>query len=380
MSNKSSDILIVGAGPAGCTAALALKDAGLKVVLIDKSSFPRDKVCGDAIPARAIQTLKAIDSKFADVFKVYDKAQLIKHTDVVYNQKQLKLHWKLDAYTCPRLYFDNQLLGLVKKHTDTEILEGITLKTISKTEDGYALKDKDGITYNAKIVIGADGAQGICAKQLANYTVDRDHYLGAVRAYFDNVANTKEDTIEIIMDRRFLPGYFWIFPVSPTRSNVGFGMLSADIAKRKMDLKKGLYDVIEKIPELKSRFVQAKQIGKLEGHGLPIGSRKIQMSGEGFMLCGDAASLVDPITGEGIGNAMLSARLAALQAIQCIKTDSFSAQVMQQYDTAVWGALGDELKLRTKTQSIMSKMPFLLDWGFKLTGWEPVRRFVQSKC
>ncbi len=378
--SSCSDILIIGAGPAGCTAALALKDAGLKVVMVDKATFPRDKVCGDAIPARAIKTLAAIDPKFAQAFEDYKYAPLIKHTDVVYGDHTLKLHWQLPAYTCQRIHFDNKLLDLVKAHTDTTVLEGIQLKTIVKDAEGYVARDKNGDEYSAKVIIGADGAQGITARQLAGITIDRNHYLGAVKAYYDNVADLQPDTIEILLEKDFLPGYFWIFPVSPTRANVGFGMLSSDITKRKLDIKQSFYEVIEQVPKLKSRFANAQQVSKLEGHGLPIGSRRVQMSGNGFMLCGDAASLIDPITGEGIGNAMLSGRLAAKQATQCLKQQNTDADFMKQYDDAVWSALGAELKLRTRTQKLMSSMPTLLDWGFKFVGWEPLRKLVQSKC
>lgn len=378
-TNRHYDVVICGAGPAGTTAALGLKHAGLKVAIIDSASFPRDKVCGDAIPARAMDTLHRISSEFSGSFNGFDRQLLTRHTDVVYNGKTLQLHWKIPAYTCPRVDFDNKLFELVKKHTDTVVFEGVHIQTVWAGYQGYVLTDKNGNSYTARLVIGADGAQSVTAKQLAARVLDREHHIGAVRAYYRGIENLCIDKTEMYMEKSLLPGYFWIFPVAGGMANVGFGMVSADIAARKINLKQALYDFIDKVPVLKKRFEHAELCGGLEGHSLPLASRRVCISGTGFMLTGDAASLIDPITGEGIGNAMLSGRLAALQAIRCFQQNDFTPKHMQRYDTEVWQALGKEIRLHTQAQKLLRKMPALLDLVFPLTRWEPVRKLVQDK-
>lgn len=378
-SVKNFDIIICGAGPAGCTAALALKDSGLNIAILDKDEFPRDKVCGDAIPARAVKVLKHISPVFADRFRDFEQKLSTKHTDVVYGKRKLELHWQIPAYTCSRLDFDNYLLELVKQHTDTQIYTGDRITSVDKTSGGYSVKTKKGNEFYAKLIIGADGAQSITAKKLAGYTLDREHHIGSVRAYFSGVEDVQPDKTEMFMDKKFQPGYFWIFPIAGGMANVGFGMMSTDIADRRINLKKAFYEFIDAVPELKSRFKNAELVGKLDGHSLPLGSRRVKMSGDHFMLCGDAASLVDPVTGEGIGNAMQSGLHAAEQAVSCFKTDDFTAGHMLRYDELVWGALGSELSLRTKAQKLFRKAPGLLDLIFLVSGWEPVRRLIQDK-
>lgn len=379
ISDKNFDIIIAGAGPAGCTAALALKDSGLKVVMLERATFPRDKVCGDAIPARAINTLHKISPDLSAAFNGFDKRLLTRHTDVVYNSKVLKLHWQIPAYTCSRMDFDNHLFQLVQQYTDTVIVQDAQVATVVPNNSGYTLTDKKGNTYHARLVIGADGAQSPTAKQLTTTTLDREHHIGAVRAYYRGVDKLDIDKTEMYMHKGFIPGYFWIFPVAGGMANVGFGMVSADIANRKINLKQMFYDFIEAVPDLKIRFANAELQGKLDGHSLPLGSRRVQMSGAGFMLCGDAASLIDPLTGEGIGNAMASGRLAAMQAIDCFRLSDFTAAHMQAYEAAVWKELGDELLLRTRAQKIFRKMPGLLNVVFSVAGWEPVRKLIQDK-
>ena len=125
-------------------------------------------------------------------------------------------------------------------------------------------------------------------------------YSGQVgNACYSNVFHTGETTAEIYFDKRFFPIYLWVFPLPGNLANVGFSMLSGEIAKRKINLRKAFYGFIEQSPELKRKFKDAVQVSPPEGFGLPLGSKVPVISGERFMLAGDAASLIDPITGEG---------------------------------------------------------------------------------
>src|SRR6185437_2819570 len=105
------DVVIIGAGPAGCTCALALKDAGLKVALLDKQDFPRDKVCGDAIPGRAVKTLKSISPLFEAAFRKFHGKLETKQTVLYYKGQEITFDWVGEAYTCARMEFDNFLFS-----------------------------------------------------------------------------------------------------------------------------------------------------------------------------------------------------------------------------------------------------------------------------
>jgi geranylgeranyl reductase family protein len=372
---KEYDVVIIGAGPAGCACALALRNSGLKVAILDKQDFPRDKVCGDAIPGRAVKTLKQISPEFAEAFKNFPKKYLTKKTSVSYKGRVMNFYWKNEAYTCARMDFDNFLFSMVKQNTGFDVYTNTHIDDVTANENSITITAKNKtIAFNAKMLIGADGAHSIPAKQLANRLMDRNHHVGSVRAYYSNISNTDNNTTEIYFDKKFMLSYLWVFPLPGNTANVGFGMLSSEIVKKKINLKKTFYQFIEETPGLTERFKNARQTGDLEGFGLPLGSRTVTVSGNNFLLAGDAASLIDPVSGDGIGNAMLSGKLAAEQVIKSFKANNFSAAFMQQYDKSLAGMLGKELKWRFKVQRIFSKIPFLLDLVF----WVGQNKTVQK--
>ena len=370
------DVVIVGAGPAGCACALALKDSGLRVVLIDKASFPRDKVCGDAIPGRAIKTLRAIDPAFAQAFAQYAQKYDTQHTTLYYNRRQLTFSWVQPAYTCRRVDFDNFLLELVQQHTNTTIKTGTACTELVRNAAGVTIT-AGGERYTAQMVVGADGAHSVAGKHLAPRPLDRAHHAGSVRAYYANISGLQADTTEIFFERRFLPSYLWVFPLPGNVANVGFGMLSSEIVKRRINLKTAFHEFIDNMPELKARFANAEPVSTLDGFGLPLGSKPGVLSGDRFLLAGDAASLIDPISGDGIGNAMLSGRHAGEQVKRCFAENDFSATAMKPYDAAVMNALGKELRWRHRAQQVLGGMPLLLDAVFAAGNNRLVKKMIQ---
>jgi geranylgeranyl reductase family protein len=372
------DVVIIGAGPAGCACALTLKDRGLKVALIDKHSFPRDKVCGDAIPGRAVRVLERINPEYAAALKQFPHKCDTKQARLFFKGSTLAFQWKLEAYTCARMAFDNFLFSLVKEDTGTKIFTGIQPVAINTSPSDISLTTSDHKTFTAKLLIGADGAHSFIAKQLTNKAVDRKHHVGSVRAYYSDVAGVNSDTVEVYFDKRFLPSYLWVFPVSENKVNVGFGMLSSEIAKRRVNIKDAFYEFIDRNPVLSKNFNGAKQVSELEGFGLPLGSKMATMSGANFMLAGDAASLIDPISGDGIGNAMLSGHLAAKQAIRCFEQGNFGATFMKDYDSSVHSAIGKELKSHYNAQRTLSRLPFLLDVIFLAGKNKMLKKLIQK--
>jgi len=357
-----------------------LRNSGLNVALIDKAVFPRDKVCGDAIPGRAIKTLKNIDPVFEDLFKKFRNKCETQKTRLYYRERKITFNWVREAYTCTRMEFDNFLYTLVKTYTGTKIFSNTLPDLFIKNENGFSITIKNSSqVFKTRVLIGADGAQSVVAKQLTNKTIDRDHYVGSVRAYFSNVSNIETNTTEIYFDKKFLPSYLWVFPLPDNTVNVGFGMLSSEIAKQKVNIKKVFYDFIEGMPELKLKFEHARQLGELEGFGLPLGSKTGILSGDSFLITGDAASLIDPISGDGIGNAMLSGLLAARQAARCFEADDFSESFMKQYDDHVTEAIGEELRTHYKGQRILSKVPFLLNLVFLMCKNNRLKQIIQSR-
>lgn len=376
---KNYDVLIIGAGPGGCSCALALRKTGLKVALIDKSEFPRDKVCGELMHRKAVETLTSIVPEFEQEFKQFPKTLVLKHTRIHYKGKSMVFDWVNESYTCPRLELDNFLLSMVKAKSDTDVYTATSPDKITADDNGVTVTIKNSDTvFTGKMIIGADGANSTVAKQLTVKVLDRKHYLGAVRAYYSNVKNTDDVTSEVFFNSKFGLNYLWVFPTQGHISNVGFGLLSSDISEKRINLKDAFYDYFKQSPELTEKFADAEQISPLEGFGVPLGSSIGTVSGNRFMLLGDAASLSNPLSGTGMGNAVLSGKIAADQIIKTFMQNDFSETFMKQYDAELQRAIVDGLMSSYKAQRTLSKLPFILDLVFILAKNKRIKKYIQS--
>ncbi|PKV62468.1 NAD(P)/FAD-dependent oxidoreductase [Pontibacter ramchanderi] len=359
------DICILGAGPGGATAALHLANQGIPCVLIDKAVFPRDKVCGDALSGKVVNELKRISPNLPALLGEQQE-QLpswgIHFISPAGHKLSVPFRYEYDperdvpsGYISKRIDFDNFLIEEVKKRPEISLLEGIDIATVERTAQGFSLSDKSGEQlFNTRLLIAANGAHSAFARHHAGIKQEPEHYCAGLRAYYRNVAGLDQDNfIELHFLKDFLPGYFWIFPLPDGYANVGVGMLSETVSQKKVNLKKEMLRIIETHPEFKERFANAELVGDIKGYGLPLGSKKRVISGDNYMLVGDAASLIDPFTGEGISNAMISGRWAAAQAGLCLQQQNFSADFMQGYDKAVYNRLWKELKLSRRMQRLL---------------------------
>ncbi len=353
--NHQFDVIITGAGPAGATCALTLHGKGLKVALVDKSVFPRDKICGDAVSSVVRRVLNQINPDLAEQLMAFEpKASITQATVYSPSFHTLTVRFSKVGYCIPRLKFDNWLYEHAVNHPDITAISGVGVKSVATDETGVSITLDNGETITGKVLVGCDGAHSIAAKQLANFKVDRKHYSGAVRQYYKNVANLDGQTLEIYLLEDYLPGYFWIFPLANQEANVGFGMLSETIANQKIDLKKSIQDIINKIPEVKERFKHAEAIDGIKGFGLPLGSKRYPISGNRYMLCGDAASLIDPWSGEGIETAMESGKFAAEQLLKQWASGDFSAKALAGYDERVYKKMWPKFRNHYYLQKLLS--------------------------
>jgi geranylgeranyl reductase family protein len=376
----SYDIAIIGAGPAGTACALALRGSGLRVALLDKATFPRDKVCGDAVPGHALKALRQLDPAYTDaLWQLQPRDDVRRSRLVAPSGASFYLHWKLPTFNSPRLDFDAALLKLVRQHTDITVLENAALKQVQIMPDYALMHLADGTELTCQLVIGCDGANSVVSRRLLpEPRLDRAHHCAGVRAYFENVAGTESGTTEFFFSQHYLAGYCWLFPVGAGRYNVGLGMLSELVAKHKIDLKQLLLKNLATHPALAGRFREARQLGPVVGFGLPIGGgRQRPSSGTRFMLCGDAASLIDPLQGHGIDMAIRSGILAARQAQACMTQADFSAAFMGRYDEAVQQQLGPQLAHSYRLMRLLGTRPWLMNLGTRLARLPGLRRLAQ---
>jgi menaquinone-9 beta-reductase len=369
MANLTTEICIVGAGPGGATAALVLGRAGVPCVLVDKASFPRDKICGDALSGKVVEVLRKIDPTIAQ--RLAAEPTQVGSWGVNFvapNGTALRVPFKINmdkakdaapGFIIKRFDFDHFLLQEALKYPSVTYVPNLKLEQYTKTHDGYNATDKEGTnTISAKLLLVADGAQSSFARHHGGIQMEPKHYCAGIRAYYEGVQGMDADNfIELHFIKDLLPGYFWIFPLPNGGANVGLGVRSDYISKRKLNLKQLLPQVIEGNPVLKKRFENATLVDEVRGYGLPLGSKKRPISGDNFMLIGDAASLIDPFTGEGIGNAMMTGMLAAQQALA---SKDYTKGALAAYDTVVYRRLWSELSLSRKMQQLVT-VPWLFN-------------------
>jgi geranylgeranyl reductase family protein len=373
-------VCIVGAGPGGVATALKLSYMDIPCVLIDKATFPRDKVCGDAISGKVTTLLNRLDPDILQRFAAQPT-----HTDVwgitfvVPNGRALNIPFQPNyvrdqknapGYICKRMDFDNFLIEEVKRRDNIEFYEGVEVDQYTQSDDGWTIESADGsLKVKGEILVVANGAHSAFTRKIAGIEKDNAHYAGAVRAYFKGVKDLKKDNfIELHFLKELTPGYFWVFPLPDGNANVGLGMRSDFINKRSVNLKKSFFEIVNSHPEFSKRFENAEMIGKLEGYGLPLGSKSRHISGDRFMLVGDAGHLVDPLTGEGIGHAFYSGFIAAEQARDCFAKNDYSEAFMKEYDIRVARVLGSEMKLSYRLQTLMRIVPVVNFLGTIVAG------------
>jgi geranylgeranyl reductase family protein len=355
------DAIVVGAGPGGSTAATLMVRQGLRVLLLDKSTFPRDKICGDAIGGKSVDALKALGL----VARVQQAADSLGSWGVTFSgpmgdQVEIPFTKVLTqpvapGFIVPRLVYDDLLFNAaveagaeVRLQTTVEGLlwegqqvVGVRARLFDPAA-GSALPETE---LRAPLVVGADGAYSVVARALGMTQLEEDHYCAGLRAYYEGVTGfNRYHHIELHFVEESIPGYFWIFPMANGRANVGIGMLSSAVKKRDVKLKP-LLDELVRHPRFRDRFAHARRIGPVKGWGLPLGSRPRPLSGNGWMLVGDAGSLIDPFTGEGIGNAMVSGMKAADWAVRARAASNHSAAFLHGYDAEVMALLRRELRL-----------------------------------
>lgn len=361
-----TDICIVGAGPGGAAAALKLAYANQSCVLLDKATFPRDKICGDALSGKVSTVLNRMDPAIMDRFRAQPQVGMWGFKFTSPNGKEMHFDFTPEnlkeedfppapGYVSTRLVFDNFLIEEVKRHDCVDLHEGINISEYIKNPEGYLLKDKSGdFTVQTKILIVANGAHSPFSRKQAGLEKDNRHHAGGLRVYYKNVGNLAgQPAIELHYFKELVPGYLWIFPLPNNGANVGLGMRTDMISSRKFNMRAALEELVATHPRLKDRFKDAEITDSVKGYGLPLGSKKRILSGDHYMLVGDAGHLIDPLTGEGIGNAIYSGTIAADQAVNCLKANKYDAKFMRGYDVRIQRVLGTELKASYLMQRIM---------------------------
>ncbi len=354
-----TNVCIVGAGPAGSTTSIMLGKLRIKHLIVDAADFPRDKICGDGLDLKVVRVLNNIDPSIIKNEFIKDEFTHSmgmcfilpkgKHIDLMCkNENDDALLNQPIFYTSRRTSFDTFLFNKIDKNF-ADVRTNCSVQKISKTGEEWTLE----ATYQSKkiiiktpMLVGADGDHSVVLKHVGDRNVNRNHYAAALRQYWQNVDGIDDNKlIEIYFPKKYPFAYFWIFPLDNNEANIGFGMASYHVAKKNINTRKALQDIIANDVHIRHRFKNAVALEQPKGWGIPMSTLNRKAHGDGWLLMGDAASMVCPNSGEGIGPAMLSGYIAAHYIKRAVDENCFIEKMFSNYNKEIHKPLLDEERI-----------------------------------
>jgi geranylgeranyl reductase family protein len=330
---EEADVIVVGAGPGGSATAYHMARHGLRVLLVEKTVFPREKVCGDGLTPRATRQLirMGVDTS--------EKAGWLQNKGlrVIGGGVRLELDWpelaSFPSYGLVRTRLDfDDMLARRAVEAGAILRTGVTVTGPVLDADGRAVgvqakagPAKEPVEYRAPLIVAADGVSGKFPLAMGLAKRD-DRPIGvAVRRYYRSPARADDDYLESWLElrsaqdrERLLPGYGWIFGLGDGRVNVGLGILNSSNAFGKTNYRAMLTDWLGTTPADWGMRDEANADGPILGAALPMGFNRLPHYTRGVMVVGDAGGMVNPMNGEGIAYAMESGELAAEVAVQAL--------------------------------------------------------------
>jgi geranylgeranyl reductase family protein len=364
----TADVIVVGAGPAGSSLAFYLATAGLDVLVLEKSHFPREKVCGDGLTPRAVKALTGMGVPLAES----DGWLRNRGLRIIGGGGRIELDWP-DISSYPgfgvvrtRLDFD-EILARHAEKAGARLLEGtnvtgplrddrtgrITGVTAQQAVNG----ERAERSYTGRVVVAADGNSSRLSVAMGLRKRD-DRPLGvAVRSYYTTPRHN-DDYLEAWLDlwdgEKLLPGYGWIFGMGDGTSNVGLGLLNTSEAFGNIDYRMLLRRWLGAMPA-EWGFTEENRTQPVRGAALPMGFNRTPHYTNGLLLAGDSGGMVNPFNGEGIAYAMESGEIAARVIVQALArpTAASTETVLRSYPRELKDAYGGYYTLgRTFVQAI----------------------------
>ncbi len=310
MNEIVSDVLIVGAGPAGTAAAIALQNSGRSVTVIDKAAFPRDKCCGDGLTTLALRELETLGLEPERVAGWFDVDAALLRSPSGREVEVPLPDTGLYAAVAPRRSLDDELVQLARRR-GAVIHDGHAFSRLDiSANDHVTVEVEDLATIRARYVIAADGMWSPVRKAIG---ANIDGYRGewhAFRQYVGNVTGPAAHRLIVWFEEDLLPGYAWSFPLPGNRANIGFGVLR-DGDRRVRDMAELWRDLLARPHVVEALGPDAELEGRHTAWPIPARIDELSLTSGRVLFVGDAAAATDVMTGEGIGQALLTGRLAA---------------------------------------------------------------------
>jgi menaquinone-9 beta-reductase len=331
MTGQRFDVAIVGAGPGGSATAHYLAQRGARVALIDKAAFPRDKTCGDGLTPRAVAVLQ--DMGLTE--RLAPNSQTIRRFEVVAPNRRRTVAGIPGTQTLPDFAWVVPRLALDDAIRQRALDSGAVYFAESQVDDIAIATGQASVRFThagqteaiqARHVVIATGANTALLVKLAILNAQPPTMVAA-RAYFEGLRDL-EDTWQLRFDGVPLPGYGWIFPTGPGAANIGAGFY----AHKRAGSAAETFKHFVANPALRAMLSSARQISPMKGYPLRCDFARAPTHGERVLLVGEAAGLVNPLTGEGIDYALESGRIAAAHLSRMLQGDGDTAQARASYD------------------------------------------------
>jgi len=352
-----ADVIVVGAGPAGATAAALLAQDGVEVLLVDKAIFPRDKVCGDGVAARSLTVLErlGLGNWIAGKGFLEPEVMLLSSPGREWAHHTAPRQEGFSyGRVIPRRELDTTLVEQAQQ-MGARLLEGVQATALEQDSGGWlrvsGTSNNHPWTAQARLVIAADGALVPFTRHLG--LVRRPPDMWAVRGYFAGAAGPEEQ-LEIHYEPGIHPGYGWIFPLGGGRVNVGVGAFASLLRERRWSLRELLRRFMEENPWARERLRDVHPLGPVRGFPLRTGVGGTVPYAEGVLVAGEAASLVHPLTGEGIYSALESGELAAQHARRALEQGDFSSRALAAYGRDLQRRFGGEHRAARIVRRLLS--------------------------
>jgi geranylgeranyl reductase family protein len=344
------DLLVVGAGPAGAAAGIEARRLGLDALVVDKATFPRDKTCGDGLTTGA---LRLLDELGCDVRTLPSWAAITETVLVSPSGREVEVPLPPDgayAGVVPRAELDAALVAYARDR-GVDVHEGAAVTGVREHADRIDATLADGTEVSARFVVAADGHWSPVRRMAGAESAPPLGSWHAFRQYFTGVDDRR---LWVLFEEDLLPGYAWVFPVGATpegagRANVGFGVLRNDGEANGKALAAQWRGLADRPSLRRALGPDAEPEGTVRAWPIPAAYDRDRLAHGRVLFVGDAGNVVDPMTGEGIAQALESGMLAA----RAVGGRGDAAAVAARYRADVDRALGADLRFAGLLQHVL---------------------------
>ena len=404
-NTQATDVVIVGAGPAGVTASLFLCQAQIPHVLVDKAVFPRDKVDGNVYGKKAIEVLDRLDPAYfpelmaqgdrvlggnaARVFTPNDESFNLRFAQAQVDEAKKPaaagdlLSERVPFFTMNRRHFDHFLISkLDEAYVDKRLGAALVKLEQQGNQWQITLETASGeTTLHAKLIVAADGVNSTVLQKVGlSQPVER--YYDTVQGYFRGItgfssadssaAGSNQAQYDAHIEGYFLteanPGFLFITPLAEGLFSVGVGKPRHDVQNQSVDLRQLLQKTMQTHPQLAARFAECESVSDVRPWPVMVPtSQPVAVSGPGYLVTGDAAGLCNPLTCFGTGSAMVSGLLAAEQVQRSLPQQRFDAEFLKAYDRALYDRFQREFRVSNVIKSFTKR-----DWLFNQVTRNPL--------